>query len=300
MNIGFINLKGNEVFFEDIWKNPRQSMEDFDMSMPKLRALAEERPVDRPPSVTECLNGTLEAYLKRTEDYFIDPQSMIFALAGTLHHQKLEQYGEITEEKWKDYDMTGISDYREWISGDEYLLIDYKNFGSYKVKQILGINYRKIDDPTGAKYKKSGSWGKAGSPKQVKEFYIDESSADFGEVAWQQNMYRIFIENKGDKISKMFIDITVRDGGLQVSRDRGVTQNSYLIEVPYIKDEWVIDFFKKRRDMLNEALNSGVTPVKCQDAPLDIPHSFSETWEGNKCKSYCAVRDICPYMIKND
>lgn len=295
MKIGFINLKGKEVFFEDIWKKPRQSMQDFGMSMPKLRALAEERPVDRPPSVTECLIGTLEAYLKRTEDYFVDPQSMIFALAGTLHHQKLEEYGQETEKTLEGYGITGTPDDFQWFTGDYYYLIDYKNSGSFKVARLLGLKYYKINDPSGALYLKSGSWGKKGTPKQVKKWYVDENSIDLGEYAHQLNMYRILAQNDGKEVTKMFIDITVRDGGLQVSRDRGVTQNSYLIEVPYIKDEWVVDFFKKRRDMLNDALNSSTTPKRCQDVPLDIPHSFSETWEGNKCKSYCAVRGICPY-----
>lgn len=296
MLIGFTNLKGENVLFQDIWEDPVKAMEDFGMALPKLKAMAQQRPPDRPPSVTECLNGTCQSWLKRLKDYFVDPQTLVFALAGTMHHAKLEKYGKLTEEKWLGYDMTGISDYREWISGNNYFLIDYKNFGSYKVKKMLGLSHRLIDDPTGALYKRSGKWGKAGTPKQVKEFYIDSLKAQFEETAWQQNMYRTFIEDNGSHIEKMFVDITVRDGGIAVARDRGITLNSYLIEIPEIKKQWVVDFFQARRNMLLKALEKDEAPPKCQDADLDIPHSFSETWSGNKCKGYCEVRHICPYM----
>ena len=89
--IGFKYPNGEHISFEEIFEDGSLDLERMGIVLPMLKELAKQRPPDRKPSVTECLTGTCEAYLKRTEQYFIDPQEHAFALAGTLHHAKLER-----------------------------------------------------------------------------------------------------------------------------------------------------------------------------------------------------------------
>ena len=102
---------------------------------------------------------------KVTKEYYINPQDRAFSLAGTMHHAKLEQYQDdrhLLEQKLQEFNITGIADLYDKKSK---MLLDYKNTGSYKCAQLLGMTYRLVPDPSGAKYKSSGKWGKKGSPK---------------------------------------------------------------------------------------------------------------------------------------
>lgn len=94
-------------------------------------------------------------------------------------------------------------------------------------------------------------------------------------------------ETKRSEVNSMYIQATVRDGGLQVATSRGIDRNIYMIEVPFIDNEHLEYKFYKKKDELLKALESKTLPSKCTD---------SETWDGIKCKSYCSVRDVCPYV----
>ena len=84
-------------------------------------------------------------------------------------------------------DITGIVDlYDE----DTNSLIDYKNAGSYKVAQVLGLDFYLEDDPSGAVYLRNGKWGKKGEPKKVKRYWANPEKADLGDWEWQINCYR--------------------------------------------------------------------------------------------------------------
>lgn len=283
--VGFIYPNGDKVSFEDV-KKGKVDIEKMGMSLPTLIEMSKERDPNRKPSTTELLIGTCEAYLKRRENYYINPQERAFSLAGTMHHARLEQHEDdrhLLEETLEEFDITGIADLYD---KDTKTLIDYKNTGSYKCSQLLGMSYRLINDPSGAKYKISGKWGKKGSPKKVKEWYRDEGLADFGDWAWQVNWYRYLLNKSGYEVDKMYIQVTLRDGGLRVAQDRGLDKNIYLIEVPLYDDEVLENRFLKARDNLVHALETDNLPKKCTDI---------ETWNGRKCQSYCEVRYLCPF-----
>ena len=103
---------------------------------------------------------------------------------------------------------------------------------------------------------------------------------------WQVNFYRYLLEQNGYPVDSMYVQATVRDAGLQIARERGIDKKIYMIEVPYINDEHLLDMFETKRDALLLSLDNKELPDKCTD---------EETWNGTKCKSYCSVRDICPY-----
>ena len=103
---------------------------------------------------------------------------------------------------------------------------------------------------------------------------------------WQVNFYRYLLEQYGYQVDSMYIQATVRDGGLQVARERGLDKNIYMIEVPHINDKHLLNKFREKRDALIWALENNELPDECTE---------EEKWGGIKCQSYCSVRDICPY-----
>ena len=283
--VGFVYPNGDKVSFEDV-KSGKVDILKMGMSLPTLLEMSKERDPYRKPSTTELLVGTCESYLKRTRDYYIDPQERAFSLAGTMHHAKLEQHTDenlLLEQKLEEFDITGIADLYD---KKNKILLDYKNTGSYKCAQLLGMTYHKIPDPTGARYKASGRWGKKGTPKMVKKWYRDEGLADYGDWGWQLNWYRYLLNLSGYEVENMYIQVTLRDGGLVASRDRGLDKHIYLIEIPKYDDEVLENKFFKSRDNLVYALETDNMPSKCTD---------EQTWNGRKCEMYCEVRHICPY-----
>jgi len=283
--VGFLYPNGNKVSFDEIREGNVDILE-MGMSLPTLIEMSKERDPNRLPSTTELLVGTCESYLKRTKEYYIDPQDRAFSLAGTMHHAKLEQHEDerhLLEQKLQEFNITGIADLYD---KETKMLLDYKNTGSYKCAQLLGMTYKLVPDPSGAKYKSSGKWGKKGSPKMIKQWYRDEGLADFGDWGWQLNWYRYLLNKSGYQVDSMYIQVTLRDAGLAVSRDRGLDKNIYLIEVPKYDDEVLENKFLKARDELLKALETDNLPQKC---------SNEQTWNGRKCQAYCDVRNLCPY-----
>tara|TARA_R110000824_G_scaffold222606_1_gene410310 strand:- start:14455 stop:15336 length:882 start_codon:yes stop_codon:yes gene_type:complete len=283
--VGFKYPNGNTVSFDDV-RAGKVDLIEMGMSLPTLIEMSKERDPNRKPSTTELLTGTCESYLKRTKEFFIDPQDRAFSLAGTMHHSRLERHKDerhLLEQKLEEFNITGIADLYD---KETKMLIDYKNTGSYKCAQLLGMTYKLMPDPSGAKYKSSGKWGRKGSPKMVKQWYRNEGLADFGDWGWQLNWYRYLLEKSGYPVDKMYIQVTLRDGGLAVSRDKGLDKNIYLIEVPKYDNEVLENKFLKARDELLKSLDTGNLPQKC---------SSEETWNGRKCQSYCDVRELCPY-----
>jgi len=106
--VGFVYPDGSKVSFEQV-KNGDVDIEKMGMSLPTLMEMSKERDPNRKPSTTELLIGTCEAYLKRTEEYYVNPQERAFSLAGTMHHAKLEQHNDdrhLLEEQLEGFDIT--------------------------------------------------------------------------------------------------------------------------------------------------------------------------------------------------
>jgi len=280
---GFKYPNGDKLLLEDVYKG-NVDVSRIGVSIPTLLHMSSDRDPERKPSATELLSGTCESYLKRKEDYYINPHDNAFSLAGTLHHLKLEDSSIsldrlCSEIQLESMGVTGIIDLYDKT------LIDYKFSGSYKVAKCLGIQWAYTSHPTEV-YKRSGRWGKKGQPKKIKEFYIDESTIDMEDWAWQINFYRYLLESNNYEVDKMLLQVTVRDGGLQIARERGVDKNIYLLDVPHINNDHLIDRYETQRDLLLNALKLEELPEKC---------SKEETWAGKKCESYCDVRHVCPY-----
>ena len=208
---------------------------------------------------------------------------------------KLEKVAEklnaLSEEKL-DGDDTGILDLLvpdETIIEEAYALWDYKTSGSFKVAKALGLVAKKVPDPNGAVYKTSGKWGKAGDPKLITIFESDPTEVDMWEWEYQSNNYRIKIEDVGFPISRMFNQITVRDGGTLVAANRGITKNIYKIPIRRLPDKQVKEYFSMKREALLSFLSNGKYPPPCNSA---------ESWNGRRCQGFCDVAEFCDVGIE--
>jgi len=205
------------------------------MFLPTLRAVANslDRGIEE-ATVTELLAGTRETYLKKTTDYAVDPQSVLYALHGQAVHTINENHTEgdiLSEIRLNDKITSGKFDlYGRIISNEDGVLGDLKVTSSYKLAKALGIY--KVDVDIGELYKTSV---KKGQPKTKKEFRFD-GVKDVFEWAVQLNYYRLLLEQQGFKVSKMFIQALCRDSNLRIAQERGIDKTVYIITINKISD----------------------------------------------------------------
>lgn len=255
------------------------------MFLPTLRAVAKSlhRGIAE-PTVTELITGTRETYLKKTVDYAVNPQDILYALHGSALHTINENHTEgnmLTEIRLRDGITSGKFDlYGEIIDRDSGVLGDIKITNSYKIMKALG-KY-KVDVPIGEVYK---SGMKKGQPRYKKEWRHD-GCRGIGDWAIQINYYRILLQQQGLTVNKMVIQAMCRDNSLRIANERGIDQAIYLITVNPISDRWIHRYMRHKARVLNQALNTGTLPPVCK---------VKERWHNRKCLDYCQVAEHCPY-----
>lgn len=257
-----------------------------------LRTVAGERKVEEKPGsklhVTQLLRGTRENYLRMLVDYAEDPDEGAFLVVGSSAHVLLANHAgdmDEAEKAFPDEDVTGTLDMLE----EDGTLIDYKTWGSYAVVKALGII-------------------KEGKGKDA-VYSRDPDRADLKDLELQMNRYRMYAEKAGLEVKRMKCFVVVRDGGLQIARTRGVDQKTYYLDVPFVDDEKVDEYFDRKRKELLEHLvkrsvladSEGITQEEATKGGAPPACTSKECWDGNKCKGYCAVADVCeelgsPYL----
>jgi len=257
------------------------------LTLPTLIKIASsERPYSTTPSTTRLHNGPMLEYLKATSEYAINPKDRAYALLGTEHHAQLAELSNPAHAEVKQgKEITGTPDI---IEPDElvpgaYILTDYKTFGSFRVAKMLGVVKEKAKSTT-EKYTKSGRWGKAGEFKNITTFRYDPAMVEYEQEQLQLNHYRTLLETAGWKISHMQIQVTVRDGGIQMARERGVTENIYLIPIPFMETDYINNYFATRAATLKGYMDGTVPREPCND---------EENWGTRRCKDYCEVAENC-------
>jgi hypothetical protein len=282
---GFICPDGVKTTVEDCLRQCR--MGERCLTLPTLVSISKEREWNGVASTTMLLNGTMHEFLRLTNPYYIEPDSRAFMLQGTKHHKELEDIAHelnLPAEIPLNIDRD-IFDLLEFEQG-QLVMTDYKLWGSFRVARALGIvETGKQPDPSGAVYKTNSKWGKAGSPKMVPKFDIVKEQADNFEAEMQQNRYRIMLKELGINLSRMQLQVTVRDGGLYIAHSRGVLKNVYRIPIPELPDDYVRDYFAAKDAALKQALKQGYWETPC---------SPQECWDGIRCKRFCDVAHLCP------
>ena len=250
------------------------------------------------PSVTQLQNGTRMSFLQVTRDYAVEPRRQAYSLLGSAHHKLLEdaaklEIGMMPEQRVEFDKITGQLDNLTKNPDGTYTLLDYKTYGSFAVARLLGVVME--ERPTGEVYKRSGKGYKAGDPKKKKVPVVIPYAADTKKEAFQLNAYRyIFEQALGIKISRLELQVTVRDGNTLAARSRGIMEQIYYpVIIPIIPDQVIKDNFYPKRDELifyTEKYNPKdpsylqVMPPVCTE---------EETWNGRRCISYCDVVEFC-------
>lgn len=255
------------------------------MFLPTLRAIAKSLHRDiAEPTVTELIAGVRETYLKKTTDYAVNPQSVLYALHGQgVHaiHERCTQGDMLSEIRLKDTLTSGKFDlYGKILDDDEGVLGDLKVTSSYKLMKALGIY--KVRVPTGEVYK---TGLRKGQPKYRNELRFDGAHHVL-DWAMQLNYYRILLEQEGFPVQKMYIQAMCRDNTLRIAAERGIDQSVYIIPIYNISDRWLLCYFHRKAALLHEAMKTRSLPPIC---------SSRERWHDRKCLKYCAVRAACPY-----
>lgn len=260
------------------------------MFLPTLRAIA--RSSDRKlngATVTELITGIRETYLKKAEDYTINPMNSLYALQGMGIHGVHEAFVEgdiLSEIRLNDGITSGKFDlYGQLLDEDTGCLGDLKVTSSYKIMQALG--YYKKSVSTGEVYK---TGAKKGRPKYHQKLFTDGVRYVM-DWAIQLNYYRMLLEQLGFEVNRMVIQAVCRDGSLRIASERGIDKNVYLIPINRISDTWLHRYFSHKAKILQAALQSGQMPPVC---------SAKERWHDKKCLEYCDVAEYCDYgqMVK--
>lgn len=282
---GFICPDGIEVKLESCYKECRLGHRC--LTLPSLVSISKVRDWTGEGSTTQLLLGTMEAYLKLTKPYYVVPEDRAFMLDGTEHHRNLEEVARelgLVAEVPLSLDKD-VFDLLEW-EGKELVLTDYKRWGSFRVAKALGIVVvGKHPDPSGAVYKTTSKYGKAGEPKLVPVFGVNPDKIDNFEAKYQLNRYRIMLKTLASiTVHRLQLQATVRDGGLYVAKERGVFHKIYLIPIPILPDDEVEGYFAHKQEALKLAME--------QDH-WELPCNVRESWEGMKCAEYCDVWEFC-------
>ena len=111
------------------------------------------------------------------------------------------------------------------------------------------------------------------------------AEVDMRETELQLNNYRVKLAKFSIVITRMMVQVFVRDGGLAVASSRGIERNSYLIPVAFLSNDVVTNYFSKKEHNLAMAMAAKSWTEPC---------SNEECWDGAKCKDYCDVAMFCP------
>jgi hypothetical protein len=261
-------------------------------TIPYLKAISFDREY-RGVSPSMAGNSARLIYLRAITDYAIDPMDRTWSILGIAVHEKLSALRYVTnvlsEEKLSNEQMEGTADLLEIDEENQrfHLLTDYKTYGSYKVAKCLGLKQEQkplLNEDGSPILLKSGK--NKGKPKTESVTKCDPEKADLKFEILQVNRYRIFFENSGFPISRMRLQVMVRDGGLYVAKGRGITQNLYLIPIPRMDDVEVLYFYDELQRSVDEAFANDWAP-RC---------TAEENWDGRRCDGFCEVSEACRLM----
>lgn len=257
---------------------------------PYLKAVSRVRSYTGKVSASQAGNGTRYTYLNYTIDFAEDPKDKAFTTLGTNHHILMEDHvGEGENGHYMEHEFfTGTPDY---YHKKEKILWDFKTYKTYKIKKILGAKSEWIEDPSGETYSrggrtKTGRVYKKGDPKLIEQITIDPELADNKVEALQLNAYRIMMEAEGYEIKEMKLCCTNKD-----YMEGSIVGKIEVVDIPFIDDAIVIEFFKKKTEELAKHMKSKTLPPICSD---------EERWGGKRCESYCQFKHICEIELQRD
>lgn len=295
-------------------------MQERCVAYPFLAICAKTRPWAGKVSASQGAEGIRSIVLKYLFDYYESPVEQAFRVLGSSAHSLLEEHeGEgFSEIRLENDFVSGQFDYFDWING---ILYDFKTFGSYKVRKILGLEKKQVVSeevytrgytPPGLKplmelkdiivetgensplveklmdYITEQEAGKKekGDIKMKTIWVPNPELVDMRSEILQMNCYRYLAETiKNWVVNEIRLNVFVRDGGTQNAFNNGVDRNVYNIQIPIISNDEIISVYSEKTRLVTEYIGKNVSPpVACDD---------SECWDGIKCQRFCPVAQYC-------
>lgn len=240
---------------------------------PLLMSLSKQgsRPVkENSYSVTEILCPPQQVYLKRNNDYYASPNSLIDMHVGTAWHEKIEETRGFVQE-------LGLQD--EYLMEKRFRI----NFGGDE--GVLGLNDVILSGISDLYVKSTKTlW----DYKMMKYFYtfkyLSEGKWEGNTIPMQLNAYRVYQYPEAECIK---ILCYIKDFKLNMTERYDLSPIETL-QVPMIPDNKVKE---KVVSLLTEH-------VETQKTGKPRPCTEEEVWRNSKniplrCKHYCAVSEIC-------
>ncbi len=237
-------------------------------------------------------SGPRNIALKKQHDYAISPDSRAFAALGVGVHGKLAihsfTHDTLAEEELSDDKIKGIADLleKDEYRDGEYILTDYKTWGSFKVAKAIGIVTEKTQEPIMENGQpvllKSGKNKGKPKTKTVTTRLIDPTQVDLRSEEYQLNRYRILFESYGFKLSHMQIQAITRDGNTYIANQRGLDHAIYLFPINFLPNNDVLSYYDNLKKEVDQALTGSMR--MCNEW---------ETWEGRRCEKWCEVYSQC-------
>lgn len=222
------------------------------LTLPTIYATSKDREWQGKPSTTQLLQPFRLSYLKIKHDYYVRPEDRAFQILGVRAHAVLELNaklaGLMNEMKLQGRtDITGILDLLEPDEQIEngYVLTDYKTWASAKIKNF--------------------------TPQD--------------QTVFQLNHYRLIVDEilSPGYVTRMQIQIIVRDGGTQSAYVNKVTKRIATLEIPFMQNQYIQEYFDERAAKLLSYINGDTLPPVCD-----------ENWNWKRCKDYCECFEFCP------
>lgn len=294
---------------------PAEYLDQYTFSY--YKSAAEDRIWTGKPSTTSLTGcGPRETYLKATTPWVEDLNKFANMWSGTRRHATLEDDSPNTEILLSGEDVTGIADLLEERPDGKLWLVDYKLVGSYAMRLFKGIemvDVQSVDEWGTPQFYRSGK--KKGQAKTHKEPIINPNKAERKKYIRQLNVYRYMIDAAlesrnlpglekfyGKKIDALKVFFQLRDGGIKAASMNGLDKNIYLEDIPFVSDEQVQLFIKTRVEMITPCVNAYLANREETVGEVDMPAlvanapevcDYLDSWEGRKCKEYCAARHWC-------
>jgi len=234
------------------------------MSQPLLLSLISDRTeVSDVFHVTELATPEQIVYLKRTNDYFVHPFNLIWAVLGSAVHTIIEgQRDKVSIERYVienpfvvDFGYAKVRGRADIYDKESFILYDYKTMKGYKAKRLLAGEWK--DEP----------------------------------YMWQMNFYKklAFPEAK-----VLMIEAIIKDWS-RAMQDSDNLHPVERIEVPILSEA-------KVEAQLQEWLHKHVTnlsgdtkPIKCKQS--DVWYNTNPRSKNCgvplRCRDYCEVNSMC-------
>lgn len=237
------------------------------MSLPLLLALMRDKDVEEGVySITELPNPRQQVYLKRHNDYWINPFFSTFALFGTAVHSIIESQKEkikalelentfiIEDRKRVDFNGVKISGRPDLYDAASKTLYDYKTIKAYAMRKMMDGEF-------------------------------EDSS-----YALQLNGYRYFFYPEAEHL---IIEAFVKDWSYAIMENSGMKPLE-RVEVPRLSDMEVAHEYQKLIDGHMKVERAGKVP----------PCTKAEVWYNEnprspqcgvpiRCRDYCEANSIC-------